>query len=100
MVRGPAHGPRVDVVKLAATPWASVLVALSMFEEPLFAVPHSSRDGSVVSSRDERQQSQNGGNRHYADLRLQLWLIQQLSPALACTTHGDHGGTLLSRILL
>ena len=22
MVRGPAHGPRVDVVKLAATPWA------------------------------------------------------------------------------
>ena len=33
MVRGPAHGTRVDVVKLAATPWAPVLVALSIFEQ-------------------------------------------------------------------
>ena len=60
MVRGLAHGPRVNVVKLAATPWAPVLVALSMFEELLFAVPHISRDCSVVSSRDERQPPQNG----------------------------------------
>ena len=49
MVRGPAYGPLVDIVKLAATPWAPVLVALSIFEE-LAALPHSSRDGSVVSS--------------------------------------------------
>ena len=49
MVRGPAHGPLVDVVELAATPLALVLVALSIFEEQLFAVPHSRRDGSVVS---------------------------------------------------
>ena len=53
MVRGPPHGPLVDVVELAATPWAPVLVALSIFKELAFAVPHSSRDGSVVSSRDE-----------------------------------------------
>ena len=59
MVRGPAHGPRVDVVKLAATPWAPVFVALSIFEELALAVPHSSKDGSVVSSRDERQPTQN-----------------------------------------
>ena len=59
MVRGPAHGPRVDVVKLAATPLAPVLVALSIFEELAFAVLHSSRDGSVVSSRDESQPGQN-----------------------------------------
>ena len=84
MVRGPEHGPPVDVVEIAATPWAPVLVALSIFEELLLAVPHSRRDGSVVSSRDERQPSQNGGNRHNVDLRLRLWLIQQLSPALAC----------------
>ena len=62
MVRGPAHGPEVDVVELAATPWAAVLDTLSILEELLFAVPHSSREGSVVSSRDERQPSQNGGN--------------------------------------
>ena len=69
MVGGPAHGPRVDVVELAATPWAPVLVTRSGFEELLFAVPHSRRDGSVVSSRDERQPSQNGGDRvHYASL--------------------------------
>ena len=84
MVRGPAHGPRVDVVKLAATPWASVLVALSMFEELFFAVPHSIRDGSVVSSRDERQPAQNQRNRHNVDLWIGLLLIQQLSPTLAC----------------
>ena len=58
VVRGPAHGPLVDVVKLAATPWAPVLVALSIFEELAFAVPHSSRDGSVVFSREERQPAQ------------------------------------------
>ena len=58
MVRGPAHGSRVDVVELAATPWAPVLVTLSIFEELLFAVPHSRRDDSVVSSRDEKQPSQ------------------------------------------
>ena len=59
MVRGQAHGPRVDVVKLAATLWALVLVALSIFEELALAVPHSSRDGSVVFSRDERQPARN-----------------------------------------
>ena len=67
VVRGPAHGPRVDVVKLAATPWAPVLVALSIFEELAFAVPHSSRNGSVVSGRNEREPSQNRGNGHNVD---------------------------------
>ena len=33
MVRGPAHGSLVDAVKLGATPWAPVLVALFIFEE-------------------------------------------------------------------
>ena len=41
-----ALGPLVDVVKLAAAPWAPVLVALSIFEELVFAVPPSSQDGS------------------------------------------------------
>ena len=75
MVRGLAHGPRVNVVKLAATPWAPVLVALSMFEELLFAVPLSSRICFVVSSRDERQPPQNGGNRHNVGLLLRFRLI-------------------------
>ena len=59
MVRGPAHGPLVDVVKPAATPWVPVLVALSIFGEKALAVPHSSRDGPVVSSRNKREPSQN-----------------------------------------
>ena len=83
MVRRPAHGPRIDVVKLAATSWAPILVALSMFEELALAVPHSSRDGSVISSRYERKPSQNRGNRHNVDLWLRLRLIQELSSALA-----------------
>ena len=59
MVQGSAHGPQVDVVKLAATLWAPVLIALSIFQELALAVPHSSRDGFVVSSRDERQPALN-----------------------------------------
>ena len=58
MVRRPAHGQRVDVVKLADTPWPPVLVARSIFQDLAFAVPQSSRDGCVVSSRDKRQPSQ------------------------------------------
>ena len=52
MVRGPlaAHGPRVNVVKLAPALWLPVFIALSIFEELALADPHSSRDGSVVSS--------------------------------------------------
>ena len=95
MVRGPAHGPQVDVVELAATPWAPILVTLSIFEELLFAVPHSRRDGSVVSSKDDRQPSQNGGNRHDVDLWIWLLLIQQLSPALACLA--PPRGTVLAK---
>ena len=53
MVRGLARGPRVDVVKLDAIPWAPVLVANSIFKELVLAVPHSSRNGSVISSRNE-----------------------------------------------
>ena len=68
MVRGPAHGPLVDVEELAATPWAPVRVALSIFKALAFAVPHGSRDGSVVFSRDERQPAQNRRNRHYRPL--------------------------------
>ena len=83
MVRGPAHGPCVDVVQLATTSWASVRIALSVFEALALAVPHSSRDSSVVSCRDERHPSQNRGNRHNVDLWFRLRLIQQLSPALA-----------------
>ena len=59
MVRGPAHDPQVDVVKLAATRCTPILVALSIYDELALAVPQGSRDGSVVSSRDERQPAQN-----------------------------------------
>ena len=48
MVRGPAlsaHGPLVDKVQLAATSGASVLIALSVFEELALIVPQSSSDG-------------------------------------------------------
>ena len=46
-LRGPAYGPRVDVVQLTATSCAPVLIAITAFEELALAVPHSSWDGSV-----------------------------------------------------
>ena len=50
MVRGPAYGPLVDLVQLAATSWVPALITLPVnaFEELSLAASHSSRDGSVV----------------------------------------------------
>ena len=53
MVGGPAHGPRVDVVQLAACARArGALVTLAKLEELLLAMPHRRRDGAVVPCRD------------------------------------------------
>ena len=57
-VRGLFGWSKAQHIKLAATSWAPVLEALSIFKELVLAVPHSSRDDSVVSSRDERQPAQ------------------------------------------
>ena len=70
MVRRPAHGPRFDVVvQLAACAWAPSVVTLSILEVILLAISHCSRDGAVVSDRDERQPPQNGGGGHNVDDR-------------------------------
>ncbi len=55
MVRLPAHGPLVDVVLLATSAWAPSLFTLSILNEVLLAISHCSREGAVVSHRDERQ---------------------------------------------
>ena len=63
MVGGPAHGPRVDVVQLAACARArGALVTLAILEELLLAMSHRRRDGAVVPCRDEGQPPQNGGD--------------------------------------
>ncbi len=62
MVGGPAHGPRVDVVQLAACARArGALVTLAILEELLLAMSHRRRDGAVVPCRDE------GQNQHDVD---------------------------------
>ncbi len=55
MVRGPAHGPRVDVVQLAACARARPLVTLPILKELLLAMSHRRRDGAVVPRRDDGQ---------------------------------------------
>ncbi len=55
MVGGPVHGPRVDVLQLAACTRARcALVALAILKELLLAISHLCWDGAVVSRRDER----------------------------------------------
>jgi len=84
MVGGPAHGPRVDVVQLAACARArGALVTLAIFEELLLAMSHRRRDGAVVPCRDEGQPSQNGGDGDNVDDGPGLGLIQLLRSALA-----------------
>ncbi len=49
MVGGPAHGPRVDVVQLAARARAHALVTLAIvLKEFLLAMSHCSRDGAAL----------------------------------------------------
>ena len=86
MVGGPAHGPRVDVVQLAACTRARALVALAILKELLqvLAISHRRRDGALVSRRDERQPPQDGGDGNDLDDGPWLWLIQLLRSALAC----------------
>ena len=83
MVGGPAHGPRVDVVQLAARAWTPGLVAPSVLEELMLAIAHRSRNGAVIPHGDKRQPAQNTGDGHHVGYLVRLWLIQLLSPALA-----------------
>ena len=83
MVGGPAHGPRVDVVQLAACTRARALVALAILKELLLAVSHRRRDGAVVPRRNERQPPQDGGDGDDVDDGPWLGLIQLLRSALA-----------------
>jgi hypothetical protein len=96
MFRRPAHGPRVDVIQLAASAWAPIIITPSIFKQVLLAISHYSRDGSVVSDRDERQPSHNGGGRHDVDDRLWFGLIQLLRPALT-SLHPPRGGIPVRR---
>ena len=82
MVRRPAHGPRVDVIQLAARAWAPIIITLSVFKQVLLAISHYSRDGAVVTDRNERQPPQNGGGGHDVDDRFRFGLIQLLRSAL------------------
>ncbi len=83
MVRGPAHGPRVDVVQLAAGARArSALATLAIIKEIILAMPHRCRDGAVVPRRDEGQPPQNGGDGDNVDDGPWLGLIHLLRSAL------------------
>ena len=82
MVGGPAHGPRVDVVQLAACARArGALVTLAILEELLLVMSHRRRDGAVVPCRDEGQPPQNGGDGDNVDDGPRLRLIQLLRSA-------------------
>ena len=83
VVGGPAHGPRVDVVQLAARAWTPGLVALSVLEKLMLAIAHRSRNGAVIPNGDKRQHAQNTGDGHHVGYLVLLRLIQLLSPALA-----------------
>ena len=83
MVGGPAHGPRVDVVQLAAGARARALVTPAVPKEVLLAMPHLRRDCAVVPRRDEGQPPQNGGDGDNIDDGPGLRLVQPLRSALA-----------------
>ena len=83
MVGGPAHGPRVDVVQLAAGARARALVTPAVLKEVLLAMPHLRRDCAVVPRRDEGQPPQNGGDGDNVDDRPRLGLVQPLRSTLA-----------------
>ena len=83
VVGGPAHGPGVDVVHLAARAWKPVLVAPPVLEELCLAISHRSRNGAVIPHGDERQPTKNTGDGHHIGDRTWLGLVQLLRAALA-----------------
>ena len=85
MVGGPAHGPRVDVVQLAACAKACALITLFILKELLLAMSHRRRDGAMVACRDEGQPPQSGGDWDKVTVDDGPWLrlIQLLRSALA-----------------
>ena len=84
MVGRPAHGPRFDVVQIAASARArGALVTLAILKELLLAMSHRRRDGAVAPCMDEGQPPQNGGDGDNVDDRPRLGLIQLLRSALA-----------------
>jgi hypothetical protein len=82
MVRGPANGPRDDVVHLAACARARALVTLAILKELLLATSHRSMDGAMVPRRDEGQPPQNGGDGDNIDDGPWLGLIHLLRSTL------------------
>jgi hypothetical protein len=93
VVGGPAHGPRVDVVQLAACARARALVTLAILKEILLAMSHHRRDGALVPHRDEGQPPPNGGDGDNVDDRPRLGLIQLLRSALARLPPPGGGGS-------
>ena len=81
VVGGPAHGPRVDAVQLAACAWTPGLVSPSVLEELILAMAHRSRNAAVIPHRNERQPAQNTSDWHHVGDRVWLRLIQLLRPA-------------------
>ena len=84
MVGWPAHGPRIDVVQLAACARESALVTFAVLKEILLAMPHLCRDGAVVARRDEGQPPQNGGDGDNVNDGPRFGQVQLLRSALAC----------------
>jgi hypothetical protein len=82
MIRRSAHGPRVDVIQLAASAWAPIVIILSIFKQVFLVNSHSSRDDAVVFDRDERQPPQNRVGGQNVDDQILFRLIQLLRPAL------------------
>ena len=58
MVGGPAHGPGVDVVQLAAAARPSVLITLPEPKELTLAIPEESGNGPVVPGRQEARKQE------------------------------------------
>jgi hypothetical protein len=82
-VSGPAHGPRVDVVQLAARARTPDLIAPSVLGELILASSHRGRNGAVIPHRNKRQPAQNTSDGRHVGNRARLGLIQLLCPALA-----------------
>ena len=83
MVGGPARGPQVDVIQLAACARArGALVTLTILKELLPTMSHRRRDGAVVPCRYEEQPPQNGGDGDNVDDGPWLGLIQLLRSAV------------------
>ena len=73
VVRGPNHGPRVDVEQGTARAWRALTITHAQRKARILAAVHASGNGAVVPGWNQRQFAQNVRDSEGNNINYRLW---------------------------